>query len=86
VALPHSASFPRIVRDPHILGGEPTIRGTRIPVRSIVLFRRFEGDLAHIFEAFPRLTPEDVDEALAFYDANRDDIDRYIHENQNDAD
>jgi uncharacterized protein (DUF433 family) len=86
MALPHSTSFPRIVRDPRIVGGEPTIRGTRIPVRSIVLFQRFEGDLTHISEAFPRLTQEDVDEALDFYRENHDEIDRYIRENDNDPD
>ena len=28
-----------IVRNPRIQGGEPTIRGTRVPVRSIVIAR-----------------------------------------------
>ena len=71
MALPQPNRFPRIVRDPRIVGGEPTIKGTRVPVRSIVLFRRYEEDLTHNLEAFPRLTPVDVDEALVYYERSQ---------------
>ena len=86
MALPQPVRFPRIVRDPAIVGGEPTVKGTRVSVRAVVLFLRHNGSLAHIFEAFPRLTQSDVDQALAYYEAHQQEIDQYITENEDDAD
>ena len=70
-----------IVRNPEIQGGEPTIAGTRIPVRAIVVEWHFERDVDRLCEAYPTLTPEAIRAALAFYEANRAEIDRYIAEN-----
>jgi uncharacterized protein (DUF433 family) len=84
MALPESA-FPRIVHDRRIVGGEPTIKGTRIPVRVLVLYRRYEPDLVHLYEDYPRLTPADVDEAFAYYEAHRDEIDGLIRESQDET-
>jgi uncharacterized protein (DUF433 family) len=84
MALPETNAFPRIVRDPRILGGEPTIKGTRIPVRVLVVYRRHEPDLTHLFEDYPRLTQADFDEALAYYEAHPEEIDRYIRESGDD--
>ena len=36
MAAPKAVPYPHIVRNPEILAGEPTIRGTRIAVRKIV--------------------------------------------------
>ena len=42
-----------IVRVPRIHGGEPVIRGTRVPVRSIVVANeQYDGDLEMVGEAF----------------------------------
>jgi uncharacterized protein (DUF433 family) len=70
-----------IVRNPEIHGGEPTVAGTRISVRTIVVAWHFEPDIASLCEAYPTLTPAAIRAALAFYDANRAEIDRYIAEN-----
>ena len=76
------ADTPRIVRDPKILGGEPTVRGTRVPVRSIVISNaRYGGNLEQVCRAFS-LDPETVKAALAFYEANRSEIDWHIRENE----
>ena len=75
----------RISRNPRILGGEPVVRGTRVPVRAIVLAHRIYPEAVRVLEAFPMLTPEDIDEALVFYRANQEEIDRYIAENDTDA-
>ena len=70
-----------IVRDPRIQGGEPTIRGTRVPVRSIVLaHERYAGDRARVAQAFT-VDEAAVAAALAFYEANKAEIDRIISEN-----
>ncbi len=73
--------FPNIVRDPWIVGGEPTIRGTRIPVRSVVLIHN-ENGFEYTCEAFPSASPEQLQEALEFYREHREEIDRYIGENE----
>ena len=76
----------RIVRDQQIHGGEPTIKGTRVPVRSIVLTYRYYGDVARVRRAYPRVDREAVEQALAFYKANKEEIDRYIAESDSEDD
>jgi uncharacterized protein (DUF433 family) len=66
------------VRDPSIQGGEPTIRGYRTTVRSIVLAAREWGTVEGIVADFPHLSPADVADALAFYEQHRDEIDAAI--------
>ena len=74
--------FSRIVRDPVIVGGEPTVQGTRVPVRSIVVLHQLYGDTAHLRKAFPRLDDDDIREALDFYHAHRKEVDILIAENE----
>ena len=81
-----SKIFTHIARRTDILGGEPIIAGTRIPVRVIVQTARFSHDLVEVNESYPILTRAEIEEALAFYAANRDEIDRYIAENEDDED
>jgi uncharacterized protein (DUF433 family) len=67
-----------IVNIPGIHGGEPIIRGTRVPVRSIVIaHERYDGDLTRVNEAFP-VGIDAIQVALAYYDAHRSEIDRII--------
>ena len=73
-----------IVRNPRVLGGEPIVRGTRIPVRSIVLAARESGGSDAVRDAYPQSTPADVGEALAFYDGHRTEIDHFIWANLHD--
>ncbi len=51
-------------------GGEPTVRGTRTTVRSVVLARE-AGGLAGVLYDFPHLSAEDVADALAYYQRHR---------------
>lgn len=56
----------RIFSDPSICGGEPCIKGTRVPVH-IVLSHLAAGEKAEtILRNFPRLTKEDVDACLEY--------------------
>lgn len=71
----------RITRDPDVLGGEPIVRGTRIPVRSVVLTWRESGRTEEVLDAYPTLTRPDVEEALAFYKAHQTEIDEHIQAN-----
>lgn len=70
-----------IVRNPDILHGEPIIEGTRIPVRAVVLFKYEYADIAGVQRALPRLSASDVETAMRFYRKHRDEINRYIAEN-----
>ena len=70
-----------IVRDRQIQGGEPIVRGTRVPVRSIVLAFDRHGDIIRVSQSF-ELTPEQVEAALAFYQRHRTEINRIIDENE----
>ena len=85
MALAEHAPFPRIVRDPRIQGGEPTIRGTRVPVRAIVVAWRAEPDVNVMLEAYPRLTEADVHQALAYYRAHAAELDARIQAQRSDA-
>lgn len=56
----------RIVADPEILHGKPTIKGTRISVE-LILDRLANGwTVETVLQAYPHLTTEDVHAALAF--------------------
>jgi uncharacterized protein (DUF433 family) len=83
MALPRQReSWPRrVVRDPRILGGEPTLEGTRVPVRSIVEASRFAMSIDEIVDAYPMLDHTSVEAALAFYRRHQAEIDRHIAEN-----
>lgn len=56
----------RIVSDPEIMAGKPTIRGTRITVE-LILEELGDGmSMAEILAAHPHLREEDVRAALRF--------------------
>lgn len=50
----------RIVTDPRILVGKPTVRGTRISVEQVLQHLEENPDRRELFAAYPRLTDEDV--------------------------
>ncbi|MCE3005171.1 MAG: DUF433 domain-containing protein [Xanthomonadaceae bacterium] len=67
----------RIVTDPDVLLGKPTIKGSRIAVE-LVLDRLADGwSIETLLEAYPRLSKEDVQAALA-YSAERVREERYL--------
>ena len=71
-----------IVRDEDICGGEPRIRGTRITVRAIVESIRLYHAKEPLLQAYPDLTPEDLDAALVYYVEHPGEIERYLHEHR----
>lgn len=56
----------RVVVDPEICGGKPTIRGTRIMVRNILGMIAGGYDRDRILDEYPELTEDDVSAALAY--------------------
>ena len=56
----------RVVADPAVCGGQPCIRGTRIPV-SVVLDSLAEGlSPEGVLDHFPSLRPQDIRAAVAY--------------------
>jgi uncharacterized protein (DUF433 family) len=64
-----------IVRSPDIRGGRPRIAGTGVTVRRIVGRYRLGLDAEEIAERIGHLTVGQVYAALAYYHANREEID-----------
>jgi uncharacterized protein (DUF433 family) len=63
----------RIVRDPHICGGQPVFKGTRVTLRT-VLASLASGDSAEeILADFPSLKLEDVQAAIGFAAASAEE-------------
>jgi len=63
----------RIVRDREICNGEPVFNGTRVTLRT-VLASLAEGDTPEtILAAFPSLTSEDIQAAIAFAAASAEE-------------
>ena len=76
--------MPLIVQVPGIHGGEPVVRGTRVPVRSIVIAYERDGDINHVARSFT-LNPQQVAAALTYYQQHTDEIDRLIQEREREA-
>jgi uncharacterized protein (DUF433 family) len=73
-----------ITHNAKVLGGEPIISGTRIPVRAVVgMVCAYQGDLAAVQRALPTLTIEEIGLALRYERQHPDEIARWV---QYDAD
>jgi uncharacterized protein (DUF433 family) len=72
----------RIVCDPRILGGEPTVAGTRTSVRSIVLAAREQGSVSGVLQWYPHLSERDVAEALTYFLKHGKEVEEYIDGNR----
>ena len=59
----------RIVCIPGLVGGKPVVKGTRIPVEIVLQYLAYDPDVNTLFEAFPRLTLDDVKACLAYAEA-----------------
>jgi uncharacterized protein (DUF433 family) len=88
MALPNQqhAELRRVVHNPRILDGEPTLDGTRVPVRTVAEASRLGMTVNEIVDAYPMLDRAAVETALAYYRLNRDEIERHIAENGYPAD
>ena len=63
-----------IVRSPEIRGNRPRIAGTGVTVRRIVGWYKLGRSPEEIVDTLPHLTLAQVFAALAYYHANRDEI------------
>ncbi len=59
-------AFQRIIADQRVMAGVPCIRGTRIPVATLIGLVAEGMTAEEILVGFPQLTADDVREALQF--------------------
>ena len=74
--------FPGIESTPEILGGEPCIIRTRIPVWVLVRARQLGASEPDILRSYPSLRAEDLIHAWAYYEAHPEEIERQIREHE----
>ena len=61
-------SHERIEQNPDIMGGKPVVRGTRIPVETILRKLGAGMTAGEILANHPRLAPDDIRAAQTFAD------------------
>ena len=54
-----------ITIDPEILGGTPVFRGTRVPVKTLFDYLRWNYSLEEFLEYFPSVSREDAEAVLS---------------------
>ncbi len=67
---------------PGVQGGEPIVKGTRTPVRTIVQNWRLGYSPEEIVTGLPHLTLAQVFEAMSYYYDNQAEIDSYIEKHR----
>ncbi|MEQ1604987.1 MAG: DUF433 domain-containing protein [Pyrinomonadaceae bacterium] len=67
---------------PGVQGGEPCIKGTRTPVRSIVQNWRLGNSPEEIVAALPHLTLAQVHEAMSYYYDHQSEIEALIEKHR----
>lgn len=55
-----------VIKDPHVMGGVPVIRGTRIPAHLILSLVRQGATVVELLDDYPSLYPEDIAEAVRY--------------------
>lgn len=77
---------PMIVRTPEVLGGRPRIDGTRVAVRTIAILYKQGLSPEEIAAQYRHLSLAHVYAALAYYQANQNDIEADIAAEQEEYD
>lgn len=75
-------TFPSVESTPDVLGGEPHIVRTRIPVWLLVQARRLGTSEADLLRAYPSLRAEDLANAWAYARVHKAEIEQQIDDNE----
>ncbi len=74
---------PHIVSDSAVCGGSPVVKGTRIAVRTVVVYVLHQGvSPEDLLSYYPHLSLAQIYDALSYYYDNRAEIDAEIAANQ----
>jgi uncharacterized protein (DUF433 family) len=77
-----SGAFPGIESTPNVMGGEPCVVRTRIPVWLLVQARKLGSSEGDILQAYPVLRAEDLINAWAYYNHHKAEIEQQIADNE----
>ena len=73
-----------ITKEPDRCGGNACIRNSRIPVWTLINYRRLGGSDTSILYDYPSLTSADLEAASEYYTAYTEEIDLAIRKNEED--
>lgn len=73
---------PGIESNPGVVGGDPCIVRTRVPVWLLVQAKRLGSSEADILHSFPHLTAEDLTNAWAYFRVHPTEIEQQIRANE----
>lgn len=65
-----------IEKNPNKYKGKAVIKGTRIPVASIVNHYRSGMSIEEILDGYPNITPAQLFDTLSYYFDNKEEIDK----------
>ena len=82
VAGTFSSTFPGIEKTPGVCGGVACIIRTRIPVRTLVAFKKMGLSDQTLLANYPTLRQQDLSNAWAYYLAHPEEIELEILENE----
>jgi uncharacterized protein (DUF433 family) len=71
-----------IEKTPGVCGGDARIANTRIPIWSLINYRRLGASDARILQDFPHLKAENLVNAWAYADAHPEEIEEAIRRNK----
>jgi uncharacterized protein (DUF433 family) len=80
--IEYPTEHPHIYTNPEMHGGEPTIRGSGIMVRTIIERMRIGQHPLEIYRAFPYLNLAKIYDAISHYYDHTAEVDQYIRENE----
>jgi uncharacterized protein (DUF433 family) len=72
---------PYVTRKKGVCGGRSTVRGTRIPVWSLIQWYKQGMTIEDVMREFPQLKPAQVHDAFSYYYDNRKEIEKDMTEN-----
>jgi uncharacterized protein (DUF433 family) len=73
---------PYVTSKKGICGGRSIVRGTRIPVWSLISWYKQGMTVEDVMREFPQLKPAQVHDAFSYYYDNRKEIEKDMAENE----
>jgi uncharacterized protein (DUF433 family) len=73
---------PYITSKKGVCGGRSIVRGTRIPVWSLIQWYKQGMTIEDVMREFPHLKPAQVHDAFSYYYDNRKEIEKDMAENE----
>lgn len=67
-----------IQKTPLVCGGNARIRNTRIPVWTLVSFRKLGASDSEILESYPGLIQQDLEAAWSYYELHQAEVEKAI--------